>query len=146
MWTCGIQLWEGTAAKRHLAETKAVQSIMTENGNKCTLVCQKRRVAKRLKKIPSVEEKIQLHAGRWTYIKTRTTNHPNSLAETLYTTGATRRLKKKHPQDLLRYKQNFCKSVNPHVTRAIETFLPNVPRTRVTKKKKGNNISTSKCL
>lgn len=85
-----IQLW-GAGAKSHIAKMEAMQSIILRTVTDTPWYIRNEEIRRN-------KEEIQLHADRH---KARTTNHSNTLAKTLYFTKITRRLKKKHPQDLL---------------------------------------------
>ncbi|CAK9829625.1 Probable RNA-directed DNA polymerase from transposon X-element [Anthophora retusa] len=96
IWTYGIEIW-GTAAKSHISKLEALQSIILRTIVNAPWYMRNDQLRKDLK-INSVEEEIIRLSNRY---KSRLENHPSEPAKKLYSENLPRRLRRKHPNDLL---------------------------------------------
>ena len=98
IWTYGITLW-GTAAKSHINKIEViVAKILRTIVNGLWYV--RNEDIRRDLGMPTVKEEISRYAEKY---KSRIATHPNRLAaETYKTINMDRRLKRKHPADLIK--------------------------------------------
>lgn len=96
IWTYGIEIW-GTAAKSHITKLEALQSIILRTIVNAPWYVRNEQIRKDLK-INSVEEEINRLCSRY---ESRLENHPSQSAKKLYSENLPRRLRRKHPNDLL---------------------------------------------
>ena len=96
IWTYGIALW-GMAAKNHIGKMGALQSITLKTIVNVPWYVRNEQIQSDLS-IKSVEQEIKYLRNRY---MTKLGNHPNELANNLYSEDLPRRLHRKHPNDLL---------------------------------------------
>ena len=98
IWTYGIPLW-GTAAISHINKIKVMQAKILKTIVNGPWYVRNKDIRRDLG-IPTVKEEISRYSEKY---KSRRATHPNRLAaETYKTINMDRRLKRKHPADLIK--------------------------------------------
>ena len=99
IWTYGIPLW-GTAAMSHINKIEVIQAKIHRTIVNGSWYVRNEDMRRDLG-IPTVKEEISRYSQKY---KSRIAAHPNRLAaETYKTINMDRRLKRKHPADLIKY-------------------------------------------
>ena len=98
IWTYGIPLW-WTAAMRHINKIEVIQAKILRTIINGPWYVRNKDIRRDLG-IPTVKEEISRYSEKY---KSRIATHPNRLAaETYKTINMDRRLKRKHPADLIK--------------------------------------------
>ena len=98
IWTYGIPLW-GTAAMSHINKIEVIQAKILRTIVNGPWYVRNEDIRRDLG-IPTVKEEISRYPEKY---KSRIATHPNRLAaETYKTINMDRRLKRKHPADLIK--------------------------------------------